>query len=632
MENRLSIQTEKDHLLAAVSGRVYDMHGAFPSSILVAGEEILAAPVRLRAEFDGVEQPWDEPHILPISADAHEAVYTVQQAAGNAALNARVKIESDGLIWIDFMMIPFGRWITYHMGEDLTEPHLTSLKLEIPLTKKAAELYHYWPILDSGIEQTAMIKNSGAVPEEGFAVPLKPVLWLGREECGFALYMESEKNMQPADPKKLCQVRQAGDAVLITVDLLDSMPRPWQGKRDSWYTPLEPVEFTLGMQATPVKPYKRLKDFEHVISRSWYDLDHMTDDEIEQYASLLQSLGVKWHTLHEDWTVLQNYGLSWDEKLLRKFIDAMHRHGIKVMAYFGYECASIIPTWFEKNSTYLLKAADGKKRGGWQRLPHQRAYMVCYAGDYSDVMLERVAFVMDNYGVDGIYTDGTYIPWECANEAHGCGWRDADGVLHESYPVRKVREHVKKLHKIVHDRGGIVEAHQSSCCAPMLLSYADSYFDGEHIQHVFANNSGGFMNTAAMRSEFSGRNFGLSFQFLSSTDSYSEGCGIMLLHNSSTKVYGNNVMDRLKEASEIWRTMDNFGADTAAFTGYWQEGCPARADTDGVLVSAWSKPGATLAVAVNMTGQPQTASVSCGSDSRSLELAPLKPVFIEFSK
>jgi len=162
---RLSAEYYDNKIYVGVSGRDFTMHGAFPSSIEVGGEEILSAPVCLRAEYSGQPEEWDEPHIVKVSQSAQETLYTVQQSAGNAFMNARVKIEQDGLIWIDMMMVPFGRWITYHMGEDLTEPHLTSLKLEIPLTKKAAELYHYWPILDSGIEQTAMIKNSGAVPE-----------------------------------------------------------------------------------------------------------------------------------------------------------------------------------------------------------------------------------------------------------------------------------------------------------------------------------------------------------------------------------------------------------------------------------------------------------------------------------
>ncbi len=629
--DRLNAQIGTSHIQVSVTGRNYDMHGAFPASVTVDGEEILAAPIRLKAQFDGKDEPWDEPHHVIVSENVDELVYTVQQAAGNAALNARVKIERDGLIWIDLMLVPFGRWITYRRGEDLTEPHLTSLKLEIPLTRKAAQLYHYWPILASGIDQTAQINNSGALTD-GFSIPLKPFLWLGREECGFTFYMESPKNAQPADMDKMYSVRVEDDQAVITIDLLDSMPKPWQGNRDSWYTPLEPVEFTMGMQATPVKPYKRVKDFERVLHRSWADVAALQGDDLEAYCDYIKSLGVKWHTFHEDWSMIQNYGLAWDESAFRKVVDALHKRGIKVMVYFGYECSTMVPDWFEKKDHYLMKAPDGKIRGGWQRLPHQRDYMVCYGGDYSKVMLERVAYVMDNYGVDGIYTDSTYIPQDCANEAHGCGWRDFDGVLHTSFPVRKLREHVKKLYKVVHDRGGIVEAHQSSCCAPLILGFSDSYFDGEHIQHVFATNSAGFMNTGAMRSEFSGHNFGVPFQFLSITDTYNDGCGIMLLHNSATKVYGKNIMERLKEASEIWRIMDDFGADDAAFIGYWQEGCPVAANVDGVLSSAWVRHDGVLTVTVNMTGQPQKAAVTCMGETREIEIAPMKPVFMQFNK
>ena len=629
---RLSAEYQKESVNISVSGREYILRGAFPESIRVAGEEILAAPIALRAKYAGEEQPWDAPHILKISESAQETLYTVQQSAGNAFMNARVRVEQDGLIWVDMMMVPFGRWITYHMGEDLTEPTLTGLKLEIPLKKEAAELYHYWPILASGIDQTAQINNSGALTEEGLTLPVKPVLWLGKEEKGFAFYMESPKNTQPADKNAVYTVRAEGDTVYLTIDLLDSMPRDWQKYgRDSWYTPLEPIEFSFGMQATPVKPFVRNKDFERVFHRNWSDVASIPLSELPAYARTLRELGVKWHTFHEDWSMIQNYGLAWDENHFRAVVHALHAEDVKVMVYFGYECSTMVPDWFEKKDNYLMKAPDGRIRGGWQRLPHQRDYMVCYGGDYSQVMLDRVAFVMDEYGVDGIYTDSTYIPQDCANEAHGCGWRDENGELHTSWPVRKLREHVKKLYEVVHSRGGIVEAHQSSCCSPMLLAFADSYFDGEHIQHLFASQSGSLMNTGAMRSEFSGVNFGVNFQFLSITKTYLEGCGIMLLHNGCTKVYGSNGMDRVRQASEIWNTLDSFGADDAVFTGYWQDSCPVSAGSAGVLASAWTRhDGAVLAVAVNMTDSPVHTSLSAGGETREFDIEPKLPLFVQF--
>ncbi len=624
---RLSADIAGNKIHASVTGRNYLFTGAFPTSIQVEGTEILAAPIGLKAEFEGEAKPWDEPYVIPVSQDADTCVYTVQQAAGNAFINARVKLEKDGLIWVDLMLDSYGTWITYDRSRAYTKPTLTSLKLNIPLTKEVAELYHYWPIENSGITQTAAVRNSGAVPEEGFQVPLKPCLWLGKEECGLAFYMESTQYTQPADPQKFYQVKVEGDAVILTIDLLDSMPKIWQGREDDWNDALEPIEFSFGIQATPVKPYERHKDFERVFHTGWKPVEAMDEQALEEYCAHLASKGVKWHTFHEDWSVIQNYGLAWNEAQFKHVVDMLHRYGIRVMVYFGYECATCIPDWFEHKDDYLLKSARGGLRGGWQRAPHQRDFMVCYHGGYSQVMLDRVAHVMDDYGVDGIYTDGTYIPWECANEKHGCGWRDEDGKLHETFPLRAAREHVKKLHEIVHARGGIVEAHQSSCCVPMMLGYADSYFDGEHIQHIFSQNAGGLMNSAIIRSEFNGANFGVTFQFLSITDTYYEGCGVMLLHNSATKVYGKDMMKRLDEANEIWTTMDNFGADDAKFVGYWEETCPVSTDKERVLSSAWVREnGRVLTVTVNLGGEAEEVKLTCGGEVRTVTVPSLKPI------
>ena len=79
---KLSAQYDASSVHADVSGRTYCLNGALPSSIRVEGEEILAAPICLRARFDGEEQPWDEAHISVIQEDAEQLLYTVQQAAG----------------------------------------------------------------------------------------------------------------------------------------------------------------------------------------------------------------------------------------------------------------------------------------------------------------------------------------------------------------------------------------------------------------------------------------------------------------------------------------------------------------------------------------------------------------------
>ncbi|MHB1459640.1 MAG: hypothetical protein ACYC0V_22235, partial [Armatimonadota bacterium] len=89
---------------------------------------------------------------------------------------------------------------------------------------------------------------------------------------------------------------------------------------------------------------------------------------------------------------------------------------------------------------------------------------------------------MNLYSYDGVYLDGTTMPIQCANETHGCGYRDESGKLHCTYPIFGRREFMKELYRIVKAKGGFINVHQSSCSLTPLLAFVDSYFDGEHIQ------------------------------------------------------------------------------------------------------------------------------------------------------
>ena len=199
----------------------------------------------------------------------------------------------------------------------------------------------------------------------------------------------------------------------------------------------------------------------------------------------------------------------------------------------------------------------------------QRDYTVCYKGDYSDTMIERVKFVMDVLKVDGIYTDGTYVPWECANENHGCGYRDKEGKLHYSYPIFAVREHVKKLYQAVHEREGIIDTHQSSCCLMATLAYADSYFDGENIQGMLREDISK-LRLDTFRAEFTGNNMGIPCNFISYTDeryTLRMIAGITLLHNVYPRA---NRIEDIDFISNIWKIYDSFGVQEAQWCPYWQ--------------------------------------------------------------
>lgn len=227
--------------------------------------------------------------------------------------------------------------------------------------------------------------------------------------------------------------------------------------------------------------------------------------------------------------------------------------------------------------------------------------MTCYKGGYSDVFLKRVEYVMDEYGVDGIYTDSTYVPWECSNRAHGCGYIGKDGRVHHTFPILAVREHVKKLYETVHKRGGIIDTHQSTCCMMPTLAFADTYFDGENIQARLKDSDMTFLNMEAFRTEYMGWNYGLSANFISMTNEERtiEGLeSLTLLHNVHTRSYN---LDDLAYNSKIWKIYDELGLDDAVWHPYWNNGL-SSVDAEDAYTSAFETVNGSVFYAVDFKG------------------------------
>ncbi|MCQ2429659.1 MAG: hypothetical protein MJ192_04960 [Clostridia bacterium] len=621
----LEVSSDGERVRIGCFGRSYDMDGPLPVRITSGGSDVLAGSARLRVGISGAEAETSRAHTYVVEQSEDRLVYTHQAAAGNVLLNSRVTVERDGLIWVDLMLLPAtaGGVMGYTFAE--TVIGLDSLVLELPIRRDVAGLYHYWPVTEG-----SALSNSGSVPEKGLSLAFRPHLWIGTETAGLSFYAESDENWQSADPRGVITLDMTDEAAVLRVHLLDERPAAWLGRSgDNWGDALEPVRFSFGLQATPVKPYRPVGDYRRVCHKGLAcgDKAHPYDlDTFEREADELKSAGVVWRTFHEDWSMIQNYGLPEDEALFRAKVDALHERGMKAMVYFGYEYASCAPGFMDDYRQALLLNANGSLRGGWQRLPAQRDYIVCYNGPYADTLFTRICRAMETYGVDGIYTDGTYVPWDCANAAHGCGYTDREGVRHETWPLRAVRAFVQRLYCRIHAMGGIIEAHQSSCVMPMILAYCDSYWDGEHIaltsdpvtgafrgltgrELIEKYTSGTGSGVGTMRAEFTGVNFGIPCQFLSYAPTFDECSGLTLLYGVLPKPGGN--MDSIREAARHWRIMEKYGLTEAGFIPFWREDCPVRSADNRITCSVWEIPDGLAAVFVNLSGEPAEADFTC---------------------
>jgi hypothetical protein len=188
---------------------------------------------------------------------------------------------------------------------------------------------------------------------------------------------------------------------------------------------------------------------------------------------------------------------------------------------------------------------------------------------------------------------------------------------------------VRSLQRAVHACGGIVDAHQSSCCIPPVLGFADSYLDGEHIQPQYNRDVGGFLDARAFRSEFAGENWGIPAQFIVSPAegrSYEQCCGLPLLHNIDCRPFG---IQNVREAARIWRVLDGFGADEAVFTPYWRKGCPVQTGSGATLASCWVRGERALALVFNTGLETENIRLQYNGVARPLAAASRVPLWIE---
>ena len=643
----LSYEVSGKKISIHVWGRTYVFdESIFPTSVTTAGREILSGPIQLHTFFHGKEDNLRESSVIFGEHDEEHFVFTVSQTAGNIIINARINVEYDGFARVQFTVIPFWSF----SANNQKVPSLDRLYIEIPVKKEFASLYHYWPNDDTSIIPAQDVVNSGRLAEEGLNLPFKPYIWAGWEDGGLGCMTQSDENIQVAVREKTVEYIPDGDQVRIRFHLLDQMPRQWQGEKDEWVHTLPPLEYDFSFQATPVKPLPEdyLESW-RVYHCSFADGRHLNEDSGR--LPQLASKGVKWIIFHEDWSLIQNYGMAWSEEKFKKLVHDCHKAGIKVMTYFGYEYSTLAPDWHENAENNLVKTTDGQYTGGWQRKPHQRAFMVCYHGRYNDKMLERIAYVMDEYKVDGIYIDSGFVPWECANEKHGCGYRDEKGQLHTTFPMMAVREHFKKMYEIVHARGGVIDAHNSACCVTPTLGFADTLLDAENVQSNYREGLDKFIDLDAFRAEYMGYPMGMPDHFLVSTGdgkfSLSRLAAIPLLHNVYPRPINTigHMEDELDYMSGLWKLYDEIDAVHAQWHPYWEKDSAVASLTENVYVSWFENKDRILLLAVRLgedTGIPAKIRLPEGytpqSDYQveqqelSVTVAPYTPVYIKLEK
>jgi hypothetical protein len=584
-----------------VWGRSYTWDAfPFPAQVSATDVELLSAPIELVAVVDGERQTFrGAPPVFSVVNPARVELTTRAEAKG-AQIEGKLWCEFDGCIRSDWQISPT------HAGN-----MLDTLYLEVPFHRDQAKLVHLsepGPVDVSSPDLRGLMVQARSHALEGPKnAPPQHHIWVGDQERGLAWFVESHQNFCLNSTRPAVEFIPNGDVLRVRIHLVQS-PR----KLDS------PLDYTFGFIATPMKPVERTAWDTRTFRTNRYGIETRRVSDSPDAPLVLdevQRLGGKTLYFHEGWSRIQNYYQPEDPEGLRAFIDACHKRGMQAITYYGFELSNLAPEW----DTYRHEILDFPQVGGHYRQPPQRCYNVCYNSAWQDYLCWAIARTIDDYGVDGVYLDGTASAHACANRAHGCGYVDDSGLLCDTRPYFGVRELMKRIYTIVKTRkpNGQVDAHKSGYLDLPLLAFATTYWSGETLARTQRHDEFAvldYLPTDAVQTMFMGHNLGVAADFLSygRPYTYTEALALMLAHDTPVRALGT---DDMKVLTTVWEAFDAFGRNEAEWLPYWSNDEWLQVTPNGPLCSAYRHPKNGLLLAVsNLAHEPWSGTLAIGLD------------------
>ncbi|MBO4513034.1 MAG: hypothetical protein J5746_09715 [Victivallales bacterium] len=580
-----------------VWGREYTFAAnSLPCSIVSQGQELLASPMRIVGIEDGVPMKWDENYpdneseCFIQSRSDEQVVLCGAMQTPRFIVDTAFTVSFDGAINASIKIMPCGMTVAQLYGlaaEDKLRYSLERLWLEIPLKKEVATFFNMYPNqimrLEGGIELPKNeVSGGGRIPEKNAYLPFLPTLWLGNDDLGLGWCAESDQYWQPADKNRALEIAHTEDAVVLRCHLLDSHPRKWTDAPEDGQWRYTPVSFAFSLQATPVKQFPKQPYFHKALHLDCFVkvkgnyIDYLAQNKV---YDLLVEKGVDTLVLHEKWNKTQNLAQlsEFTQLQLRTIVTECHRRGIKVLPYFGYEFSSLAKDWQDLEK-YSAQLSNGKLTDGWYRVPYQRDYTVCYNSPYQELWLKGIEDIMDNFHVDGVYLDSSINLRLCANMEHGCGYKDADGTIHGTYPVAAVRRMFMRLYDIVHKRGGIINVHSQGCINCLAMPFIDSSWYGENMQFKYISGNYADMPLDYFRAQYCGRNIGIPVEFIAYEKlpawSFENAVAMSCIHGILPRP--NGIAHPLEVMSPIWNILEHFPVAQSEWHPYWNN--DARTD------------------------------------------------------
>ncbi|MBI2302562.1 MAG: hypothetical protein HYU66_26960 [Armatimonadetes bacterium] len=313
----------------------------------------------------------------------------------------------------------------------------------------------------------------------------------------------------------------------------------------------------------------------------------------------------------EHWSRWQGYPDLEQTPKLKAMADAAHARGMQFLVYFNQHISGSTPEWPGMRDDFLIPDNHSRYR-------EQDVYYGCPAGPWGDLILDGVQKLADAGIIDGVYMDGTTVPWYCENPSHpACGEDGGDGRCQGHSPIRATRTFMKRLRNIFARTGRPLwlDAHTGGCLNIATQSFCDGFYEGETLSHFRPDYRIPLDTFAA---GYMGRQWGVRTDFLPSHHTADQALAIALIHD--VEVRGGDgpavlAADRVLEGYQDLETR---------FIGYWAKSDLYRVDNPRVVASLYLRPERALLVMGSQSEEAVTCRLDLGGLLRRLPGAKVR--------
>ena len=357
-----------------------------------------------------------------LSVSAHGARAQAQATADcpGGELQVRTEVDFDGFSVVKLRL------------SGVAPASITRLSLQFPLRPENALFVHRLLVQE--------IRRLTGFGWEGDAGPV----WVGGHERGLAFSFDTPLFLS-RQRRSQVQVVEQGGRTSLRLNLVDG---PGQ-------VTTEGQEFRFFLQPTPTKPVSLRKDglFHTAL---WF----------------------------EEWSDYQGYPDLAKLPEVKRRAAAAHAEGKPLVVYFGQLLAENAPGFQEYRSELIIPPGLMWYRRAYSPGLDVPCWVCCPRGPYGDLLLDGMQRLAVEGDLDGVYMDGTTVPWECHHPAHAAcdgtamvGWDREDPT-----PLVATRAFLKRIRGIFDQRGRPwLFAHTGGAIGIETLSLCDGYYDGEQL-------------------------------------------------------------------------------------------------------------------------------------------------------